>query len=61
MGYMQVLNEKSIYNHLRINGIRILNPNSFNVSRSLDEVQIPNFLLEEIWINNESKKLNNPR
>jgi hypothetical protein len=61
MGYMQVRNEKSIYNHLRINGIRLLNPNFFNVSRNFDEVQIPNFLLEEIWMNNESKKPNNPR
>ena len=61
MGYMQVRNEKSIYNHLRINGIRLLNPNFFNVSRNFNEVQIPNFLLEEIWTNNESKKPNNPR
>jgi hypothetical protein len=61
MGYMQVLEDKNIYNHLRSSGIRLLNPKFFEVSRSFNEVQIPNFLLEEIWINNESKKPNNPR
>lgn len=58
LGYMQVIDQENIFNHLRGNGIRLLDSKSFNVTRNFNDLQIPNFLLQEIWAKKQSNNIN---
>lgn len=55
IGYMKVIDQKNIFNHLRGGGIRLLDPNFFDLVCNFDDLQIPNFLLQEVWGEKQSK------